>query len=211
MPVPQVQGDDRAARSRGGAVYSGHRRLGFGFLPHLPDFAKGRGRDRHLPELPAGAPPRLLGPRSAGAAPTVAPRRRAWPTTISRRSRRSRRGATPRSARPVVRRSRRSRSGAATARHDFDTVDPLSVADLRVQARTQERADSSKKSVVAVFVLSIFGLLAPLMLVVSLVYTIRKRDQLSRCGPVFVIMSWASVVLSALYSVLLLLFFLLGH
>jgi Prokaryotic RING finger family 1 len=91
---------------------------------------------------------------------------------------------------------------------DFGSVDPLSVADLRQQALVQDQIESSKKWVVALFIVSIIGVLAPLMLIVSLAHVLRKRDQLAKCGPLFVIMSWASVALSALYSLLMLAFFL---
>jgi Prokaryotic RING finger family 1 len=91
---------------------------------------------------------------------------------------------------------------------DFGSVDPLSVADLRQQALVQDRIETLKKWVVAMFIVSIIGVLAPLMLIVSLAHVLRKRDQLAKCGPLFVIMSWASVALSALYSLLMLAFFL---
>ncbi len=91
---------------------------------------------------------------------------------------------------------------------DFGSVDPLSVADLRQQAVTQERIESTKKWVVALFVASIIGFLAPLMLIVSLSHVLGKRDQIKKCGPLFVIMGWAAAALSALYSLLMLAFFL---
>lgn len=91
---------------------------------------------------------------------------------------------------------------------DFGSVDPLSVADLRHQAVAQERTEASKKWVVALFVVSIIGVLSPLMLIVSLFFVLGQRDQLAKCGPLFVIMGWAAVALSAVYSLLILLFFL---
>jgi hypothetical protein len=91
---------------------------------------------------------------------------------------------------------------------DFGSVDPLSVADLRQQALSQDRIETSKKWIVARFIVSIIGVLAPLMLIVSLILVLGKRDQLAKCGPLFVIMGWASVALSALYSLLMLIFFL---
>jgi hypothetical protein len=93
---------------------------------------------------------------------------------------------------------------------DFGSVDPLSIADLRQQAMLQERIEASKKWVVALFVVSILGVLAPLVLIVSLASVIRKHDQLAKCGPLFVIMGWASVALSALYSLLILVFLLVS-
>jgi len=93
---------------------------------------------------------------------------------------------------------------------NFGSVDPLSVADLRRHAVAEERTETAKKSVVALFVVSIIGFFAPVMLIVGLFYVYRKRDQLAKCGPLFVIMGWAAVALSAFYS-LLMLVFLLGE
>ena len=93
---------------------------------------------------------------------------------------------------------------------DFGSVDPLSVADLRRHAVAEERTQSARIHVVILFVVSIIGFLAPLMLIISLIYVRRKRAQLAKCGPLFVIMGWASVALSAFYS-LLMLVFLLGE
>lgn len=93
---------------------------------------------------------------------------------------------------------------------EFDSVDPLSIADLRKQATRQAGTDSSKKGTVAIFIFSILGVLAPLMLMISLVYMLRKRAHLAKAGPLFVIMGWTSVGLSALYSLLILLFLIAG-
>lgn len=89
---------------------------------------------------------------------------------------------------------------------DFGSVDPLSVADLRKHAATVERLGAMKRNVVVVFVASIVGVLAPLMLVIGLVFMVRKRGQIAKSGPLFVIMGWASVALSGLYTLLMLAF-----
>jgi uncharacterized membrane protein len=89
---------------------------------------------------------------------------------------------------------------------DFGTVDPLSVADLRKHAMAEERTAATRRNAVIVLVASILGVIAPLMLVISLVFACRKRSQLAKSGPLFVIMVWASVVLSALYSLLMVTF-----
>lgn len=94
---------------------------------------------------------------------------------------------------------------------DFGSVDPLTVADLRRHAVVQDQAEKAKKQVVALFVISIIGILAPLMLIVSVAYMVSKRAQLTKCGPLFVIMGWASAILSGIYSLLMLLFFLLAE
>jgi len=91
---------------------------------------------------------------------------------------------------------------------DFDSVDPLSVADLRHQARTTDSVQKVKQGAVAIFVLSILGFLAPIMLVVGLLFLRAKGKQLAKGGPLFVIMGWAGVVLSGVYSLLMLVFIL---
>ena len=91
---------------------------------------------------------------------------------------------------------------------DFGSVDPLSVADLRQHAITSERIDTLKKVVVAAFVMSLIGCLAPLTLIFGLAYLLPRRAQLAKCGPLFVIMGWTAIALSGVSSLLMLLFFL---
>jgi Prokaryotic RING finger family 1 len=91
---------------------------------------------------------------------------------------------------------------------DFSSVDPLSVAELRQHAIISERIDGFKKIVVAAFVVSLSGCLAPLGLIFGLAYLLPRRAELAKCGPLFVIMGWTAIALSGVYSVLMLLFFL---
>lgn len=90
---------------------------------------------------------------------------------------------------------------------EFSSVDQMSVADLRKQAQVSDESDKLKTWVVTLFVLSLLGCLAPLVMAVSMAYLYPKRAKLSRCGPLFVIMGWTSVILSTVYTVLMLLFF----
>ena len=96
---------------------------------------------------------------------------------------------------------------------DFGSVDPLTVADLRRNAITSSKLDRFKQVVVANFVLSLIGALAPLCLIFGLAYLLPRREQIEKSGPIFVIMGWASISLSALYCVLLTVFLLTsgGH
>lgn len=94
---------------------------------------------------------------------------------------------------------------------DFGSVDPLTTADLRLNAIRSVESERFKKIVVANFVVSIIGCLAPLTLIFGLAYLLPKRDKLAKCGPLFVIMGWTSIVLSGVYCVLLILFFLAGN
>lgn len=95
-------------------------------------------------------------------------------------------------------------------RTDFDTVDPLTTADLRRQAVTGDRVAGMKRNVCILFGVSLIGILAPLCLLAGLAYLLPKRELLAKCGMLFVILGWTGVVLSGLYSLLLLAFFAFG-
>ena len=58
---------------------------------------------------------------------------------------------------------------------EFDTVDPLSLKDLRKQVKKGERLRSTRALVVFLFVLSIVGCLAPIIAVVGDVYVLMQR------------------------------------
>ena len=92
---------------------------------------------------------------------------------------------------------------------DFGSVDPLSVADLRRQAVAAQQADWLKRNVVAAFVISLTGCLAPISLIYALAYLFPRRQKIAKAGPVFAIMSWTALILSATYCVLMLVFLLL--
>jgi hypothetical protein len=94
---------------------------------------------------------------------------------------------------------------------EFGSVDPMSAADLRVQAVEGDKLSSLRQSVVALFVVGVLGICAPLIAVVSAVYLIPKRAELAKCGPLYMIMGWTALGLSCVYSLLMLLFFLAGN
>lgn len=94
---------------------------------------------------------------------------------------------------------------------EFDSVDPMSVQDLRQQAQQEEELETTRKTVVGLFVASIIGCLAPLIAIVALIYVLPRQQQLAKCGPLFVIMAWTAVVLSCIYTVLIVLFLLFGE
>ena len=53
---------------------------------------------------------------------------------------------------------------------EFDTVDPLSLKDLRKQVVKEERLQSTRALVVVLFVLSIVGCLAPIIAIAATAY-----------------------------------------
>jgi hypothetical protein len=90
---------------------------------------------------------------------------------------------------------------------DFDTVDPLAVSDLRRGARKSKKLRKLQTGVVVLFIFSLVGCPAPLILIISPLVILPQRKLLAQAGPFFLVLGYASIVLSALYSVLLLLFF----
>lgn len=89
---------------------------------------------------------------------------------------------------------------------DFSTVDPLTVHDLRRQATTEDTLKKLKQSTIAVFVVSLIGCLAPIMGLVGAIVFLPKRKELVKCGPLYQVMAYAALGLSALYTVLMILF-----
>jgi hypothetical protein len=90
---------------------------------------------------------------------------------------------------------------------EFDRVDPMTVKDLTRQAQRDVSLETSKKVTVGLFVVSvIIPCVAPLMIAASLAWVLPKRKELNRAGPIYTVMGYASIVLSGIYSVLILLF-----
>ena len=89
---------------------------------------------------------------------------------------------------------------------EFGTVDPLTAADLRRKIRRGEESAMLNKGVVALFAFSLIGCLAPIMLVVSLIVILPRREQLKKKGPFFLVLGYSALGLSALYSFLMLVF-----
>jgi hypothetical protein len=89
---------------------------------------------------------------------------------------------------------------------DFGSVDPLTAADLRQHVIVSSKNEQLKKVVVGNFALSLIGCLAPLTLIFGLCYLVPRRRQLGKCGPLFVIMGWTSVIVSGFFSLLMLIF-----
>lgn len=89
---------------------------------------------------------------------------------------------------------------------DFNTVNPLTAQDVRRQAKREEAARGLKIGVVALFVVSLIGCFAPLVVIAGLCVFIPNRKALMRLGPTFVVLAYSGLGLSVLYSVLMLIF-----
>ena len=93
---------------------------------------------------------------------------------------------------------------------DFDTVDPLTLHDVRRKINQGEAAKGLRTTVAVLFLLSLIGCLAPIIAVVSACVVLPKRRQLAKEGPLFMVMGYSSLALSLIYSFLMLVFFLLS-
>jgi hypothetical protein len=88
----------------------------------------------------------------------------------------------------------------------FHTVDPLTAADLRVQAKQGEQLKVVRQSVVALFVASLLGCTGPIVAVIAAVYVPTHRQQLAKCGPLYKIMGWTALAISCFFTVMMVLF-----
>jgi Prokaryotic RING finger family 1 len=90
---------------------------------------------------------------------------------------------------------------------EFDTVDPLSLKDLRKQVKKGERLQATRTLVVFLFILSIFvGCLAPIIAIAATAYVLLQREVIARAGPSYLVMAYSAMGISYLYSVLMVLF-----
>jgi hypothetical protein len=89
---------------------------------------------------------------------------------------------------------------------DFDTVDPLTLKDLRQQVVGEERLQTTKTLVILLFVLSLLGCPAPIVVVAASCYVLLKRKTVAKAGPAYLVMGYSAIAISALYSILFVLF-----
>jgi hypothetical protein len=89
---------------------------------------------------------------------------------------------------------------------DFDTVDPLVAGDLRRGVRKVEKLRKLQTSVVVLFVCTLIGCTAPVLVIVNPLVILPQRKLLGQAGPFYLVLGYASIVLSAFYAVLMLLF-----
>ncbi len=94
---------------------------------------------------------------------------------------------------------------------DFDTVDPLSLKDLRKRVVKEERLQSTRSAVTAMFVLSILGCAAPILVIAAPIYVLTKRATIGRAGPVYLVMGYSAILISTLYSILFAAFWLFSE
>jgi hypothetical protein len=88
----------------------------------------------------------------------------------------------------------------------FDTVDPLTLADLHRQVDVEESTSLWQKVIIGLFVVSLLACLAPLIAIASGVIIGTQQKTLAKMSPIYRVLAYAALVLSSLYSVLMLWF-----
>jgi hypothetical protein len=94
----------------------------------------------------------------------------------------------------------------------FDSVDPMTAADVRRQTLARNELATFKRNVVIFFACSILlGCLAPLVAIAAAIYLWPQRAKLAKCGPLFTILGWTTFGVSCAYSLLILAFILAAN
>ena len=88
----------------------------------------------------------------------------------------------------------------------FDSVDPLNALDMRNRVDREQAAKSMRTSTIALFIFSMIGILAPLMLLISLIWVLSNKAKLKQAGPVLLVLGYSSIALSSIFSLLMLVF-----
>ena len=83
---------------------------------------------------------------------------------------------------------------------NFDTTDPLTLADLNSRQVRVAEQKKLKTITVVVFVLSLVGLSAPVAGLIASGYLMPRRDQLWKCGPLYSFLAWMSLVVSGVFA-----------
>jgi hypothetical protein len=82
----------------------------------------------------------------------------------------------------------------------------MSLNDLKDQYDRSDETRTMRNCIIGLFAFSMVGILAPLALIISLIYILPKRDQLKQVGPVITVLAWVSIGLNVFYSFLLFIF-----
>lgn len=89
---------------------------------------------------------------------------------------------------------------------EFPSIDPMNAADLRRVTSGETELRSLRTSVIVLFIVSVIGVVAPLALGAGLFWMLPRRQKIARAGPAFAVLGYAAVVLSAVYTLLLVVF-----
>lgn len=91
-------------------------------------------------------------------------------------------------------------------RAQFDTADPMSRREHASRKDRQIEGEKVRKASIVLFGLSVIGLLAPLILILSGLFVLPKQKALKQAGGVYLVLGFASFFLSLLYTLLMVIF-----
>lgn len=91
----------------------------------------------------------------------------------------------------------------------FDTVDPLTAADLRRGVRRQDDLQSIRTHAGLIFAASLIGCWAPISLLVALFWLRANYKKVAKAGAFYLALGYSAVAISVLYCVLIMIFVLL--
>jgi hypothetical protein len=89
-------------------------------------------------------------------------------------------------------------------RSEFDTADPLSAGELQRRKQRKSSSQQMRWILPLTFALSIPGCLAPLMLIVAGCLLGLRGAAIRAAGPVYLVLGYAALAISAVYTLLIL-------
>lgn len=89
---------------------------------------------------------------------------------------------------------------------DFHTADPLTLRDIHRKSDKSQAGTKLRNSVATLFAVSVLGCAAPIVALIGIVMIWRQRAKIVKEGPVYLVLCYTSVAISALYTLLFLLF-----
>lgn len=99
------------------------------------------------------------------------------------------------------------KASAMKCRHcrlKFETVDPLTPKELKRRQEQKAAAEKLRLLMPALFLVSLPGCLAPVVLLVGSLLLVYKGKEMRKAGPVYLVLGYSAVIVSAVYSLLML-------
>lgn len=93
---------------------------------------------------------------------------------------------------------------------ELGTVDPVSSDEFRARHTRKHTGLEFQRCVAILFAFSIIGIFAPFTLIFSLIVVFVARQKMKDAGPLTKALGWASLGVSALYTLLMLIFLLIS-
>ncbi|MGO8749845.1 MAG: RING finger protein [Thermoguttaceae bacterium] len=94
---------------------------------------------------------------------------------------------------------------------DFDTAQPISLRDIERREKKKETQKGWRTKIIVLFAMSLLlGCLAPLMAIINCILFLPKRREVADAGPAYVVLAYAAIIVSVIYSILMAFFIAFG-